>query len=76
MLHLLNWNQNDLESKWVRMGMENENQNKLFVWTVGIKIRMSWIVINDYFVVESKTKWIKLLQITKRVLNNNNNNIN
>lgn len=30
MLHLLNWNQNDLESKWVRMGMENENQNKLF----------------------------------------------
>lgn len=31
MLHLLNWNQNELESEWAQMGIENGNQNKLFI---------------------------------------------
>ena len=43
MLRLLDWNQNELKSEWewTEMRIGNENQNKLFTWTVEIEIGMS-----------------------------------
>lgn len=41
---------NELESKWVKIGIENINQNKLFTLVVGIRIVMN-IVINVFILL-------------------------
>ena len=44
----MSWNRNGWEWEWTEIAMENGNQNKLFTWTVGIRIEMSWIAINVF----------------------------
>ena len=41
---------NELESKWVKIRIENINQNKLFTLAVGIRIVMN-IVINVFILL-------------------------
>ena len=45
MVRLLVGIKNGLESEWVVIRMRNENQNKLFILSVRITIRMSYITI-------------------------------
>ena len=45
--------------------MGNENHNKLFTLSVGIKITMSYIIINMFILSWNRNR---LLQITKLIL--------
>lgn len=47
----MDWNQNGVKSKWTKIGMKNENQNKLFTLTMEIKIVMNFIAINMFTLV-------------------------
>lgn len=64
MVHLLNENQNALESEWTIIEMRNKNQNKLFNY-FSCRNQNTNVV---YFVLESESKWVKLLQISKKSL--------